>query len=56
MEARVAHRPPVTVTADASTIDQSLASAVAKLEKTLTSTFDRIDHAKGRSSFAGEES
>ncbi len=55
MEARVSGRQPVTVTATAGSIDQALASAVGKLEKTLTSTFDRLDKPKGRPSFTGEE-
>jgi hypothetical protein len=54
MEARVSGRQPVTVTADAPSVDLALGSAVTKLEKSLTTTFDRLDHAKGRTSFAGE--
>ena len=55
MEARVSGRQPITVSADAPSVDQALSSAITKLEKLLTSTFDKLDHAKGRPSMAGEE-
>lgn len=55
MEARISGRQPITVTADARSVDQALSGAMTKLEKLLTSTFDRLDQAKGRSSMAGEE-
>lgn len=55
MEARISGRQPLTVTATASTVDQALDSAIAKLEKALDTHFDRLDQTKGRSSFAGEE-
>jgi ribosomal subunit interface protein len=54
MEARVSGRQPISVTANAPSVDQALDGAVAKLEKSLTSTFDRLDQAKGRTSMAGE--
>lgn len=55
MEARISGRQPLAVTATASTVDQSLDGAIAKLEKALATHFDRLDQAKGRPSFAGEE-
>ncbi|MDZ4659804.1 MAG: HPF/RaiA family ribosome-associated protein [Bythopirellula sp.] len=55
MEARVSGRQPITVTADAPSVDQALSGAITKLEKLLTSTFDKLDQAKGRPSMAGEE-
>jgi ribosome-associated translation inhibitor RaiA len=55
MEARVSGRPPITVTADAPSVNQALDGAVNKLEKSLTSTFDRLDKAKGRPSLAGDD-
>ena len=54
MEARVSGRQPITVTADASSVNLALEGAVTKLEKSLGSTFDRIDHTKGRPSLASE--
>ncbi len=55
MEARVSGRQPVTVSAAAPSVDQALVGAIDKLEKSLGSIFDRLDHAKGRTSFAGDE-
>ena len=55
MEARVAGLAPVSVTADAATVDQALDGAVTKLEKSLRRTFDKLDDKKGRTSRAGEE-
>lgn len=55
MEARVAGRQPISVSADAASIDQALDSAITKLEKSLTHLFDKLDETKGRTSFAGED-
>jgi ribosomal subunit interface protein len=54
MEARIAGLAPFSVTADGENIDQALDSAVNKLEKALSRTFDKMDEKKGRPSFAGE--
>jgi ribosome-associated translation inhibitor RaiA len=54
MEARVSGRQPITVTANAPTVNQALDGGIVKLEKSLGSIFDRLDHAKGRPSMAGE--
>jgi len=43
LEARPAARDPVSVTADAATIDQAVSSAAKKLERVLDTTFGRID-------------
>jgi ribosome-associated translation inhibitor RaiA len=45
----------VNVTADAETVNQALAAAVDKLEKSLRKTIDKLDDKKGRISHAGEE-
>lgn len=56
MEARISGRQPITVSADAPTVDQALGGAVDKLEKALTTTFDRIvEVSRGRSALASEE-
>lgn len=43
MEARPAAREPVTVTADAATLDQAVRGATKKLERLLDSTFARLN-------------
>lgn len=48
MEARIAGLAPLSVTADAPTVDQALDSAVSKLEKALRRTLDKYDDKKGR--------
>ena len=55
MEARIAGLAPLSVTADAATVDKALDGAVNKLEKSLRKTFDKLDDRKGRTSHAGEE-
>jgi ribosomal subunit interface protein len=54
MEARVGGLAPVSVTADAATVDQALGGAIDKLEKSLRKTFDKLGDHKGRPSMAGE--
>jgi ribosome-associated translation inhibitor RaiA len=54
IEARVAGIQPVSVTADASTVDEALNSAVDKLDKVLDRTLGRLDDPKGRVSFSGD--
>jgi ribosome-associated translation inhibitor RaiA len=47
LEARPASRQPVTVTADAATIEQAVASAAKKMERLLDGTFGRLDDPRG---------
>lgn len=55
MEARPAGLQPITVSADAATLDQALRGAADKMEKTLSRTLARRDDPKGRISFAGDQ-
>ncbi len=53
LEARLAGLQPLAVSADGSTLEQALSSAVDKLETLLKRTLGRMDDHKGRTSFAG---
>jgi ribosome-associated translation inhibitor RaiA len=55
MEARLAGLQPITVSDDASSLEQALDGAAAKLEKTLNRTLGRLDDPKGRTSYAGDQ-
>ena len=55
IEARLAGLDPVAVTDHAESLDMAISGAVKKLEKTLNRTLGRLDHKKGRTSFAGEQ-
>jgi ribosome-associated translation inhibitor RaiA len=54
LEARMAGRRPVTVTHSAATIDQAVAGAAEKLQKTIARTVERQQQAKGRIPYGGE--
>ncbi|CAN5875025.1 hypothetical protein BH23GEM9_BH23GEM9_07800 [soil metagenome] len=54
MEARVAGMRPLTVTHNAGTVDQAVAGAAAKLQKTLRRTLERQRQTKGRTPYGGE--
>ena len=54
MEARLAGLQPMTVTAEGPSVEKAIADATDKLEKRLSSTLDRLNDPKGRTSFAGE--
>jgi ribosome-associated translation inhibitor RaiA len=55
LEARLASRKPIKVSADGAGHAQALHNAARKLVKLLGRTVDRLDSHKGRTSFAGEE-
>lgn len=55
MEARLSGLQPITVSHQASSVEQALSGAADKLEKVLDRTLGRLDHRKGRTSFAGDE-
>lgn len=48
MEARVSGRPPVAVTHKAPSLDEALNGSLAKLEKLLAGTLERIQDSKTR--------
>lgn len=54
MEARLAGLQPISVTSAEESIDLALDTAIAKLEKTVAKTFDKLDDPKGRRSHSGE--
>lgn len=54
MEARLAGLKPVAVSHNGSTIAQALEGAAETLQQTLLKTLRRLEHAKGRISYAGE--
>jgi len=54
MEARLAGLEPITVSDQASTIEQALDGAAERLQKTVTKKLERLDDPKGRTSFAGD--
>ncbi len=54
MEARLAGLKPVAVSHNGSTIAQALEGAAETLQQTLLKTLRRLEHAKGRTSYAGE--
>ena len=54
MEARLAGLQPITVSSQASSLDQALDSAADKLEKTIDRTLGRLEEPKGRASYGGD--
>jgi ribosome-associated translation inhibitor RaiA len=56
MEARLGGLQPITVSAEGSTLEQSLNAAADKLEKALKRTLSKRDDPKGRMSYAGDQS
>lgn len=56
MEARLGGLPPITVTAEGSSLEQALDGAADKLAKTLKRTLERLDDPNGRMSYAGDQS
>ncbi|HYO24602.1 MAG TPA: HPF/RaiA family ribosome-associated protein [Lacipirellulaceae bacterium] len=56
LEARLAGLQPIVVTDEATTLDESLDGAMAKLEKILDRTLDRLGNPKGRTPMGGEPS
>jgi ribosome-associated translation inhibitor RaiA len=55
MEARLAGLQPVSVTSAEESVDLALDTAIAKLEKTVAKTFDKLSDVKGQRSHAGEQ-
>lgn len=55
MEARPASRRPISVGHEGATLQQAFQGAAGKLEKVLAHTFERLDDAKGRESYAGDQ-
>lgn len=53
LEARPAGRQPVAVTSDAASPEEAVSAAVEKMDRLLTSTFDRLDDPKGNTSSSG---
>lgn len=49
LEARPAGRQPVAVTSEANTPDEAVDSAIEKMDRLLTSTFDRLSETRGDS-------
>jgi ribosome-associated translation inhibitor RaiA len=56
IEARLAGLQPMSVTATSATWGQALSESADKIKKLLTRTLDKMNDAKGRTSFAGESS
>jgi ribosome-associated translation inhibitor RaiA len=56
MEVRLSGMQPIVVTADGSSLEQALNGAANKLKKTLKRTLGRLEHPKGRMSYAGDQS
>ena len=55
LEARLAHKQPVSVSHDADTVKEALHGAAEKLEKLLDRTHEKMAHHKGNTSFAGDQ-
>lgn len=55
MEARLAGLKPVAVSHQGSTVAQALEGAAETLQQTLLKNLRRLEHAKGRISYAGEQ-
>jgi ribosomal subunit interface protein len=56
IEARLGGLQPITVRKNGPSVEVAVDSAVDTLEKTLNRTLERLDGAKGRESFAGDQS
>jgi ribosome-associated translation inhibitor RaiA len=55
LEARPAGMNPISVSHEAATLDQAVAGATDKLEKTLQRNLDRLGRTKGRTPYGGED-
>jgi ribosome-associated translation inhibitor RaiA len=55
MEARLAGHQPLAVSHDAASLDDAIAGAADKLEKSLDHTLGRLDHKKGRTPLGGDQ-
>ncbi|MCC7338478.1 MAG: ribosomal subunit interface protein [Pirellulaceae bacterium] len=55
MEARLAGLKPVAISHHGSTVAQAMEGAAETLQQTLLRTLRRLEHAKGRTSYAGEQ-
>lgn len=54
LEARLAGMKPISVSNDASNLEEALAGAADKLEKTLERSLGKLHQAKGRTPYGGE--
>ena len=54
-EARLGGLQPITVTHDATSVDQALCGALETLERTVDRALDKISHKKGRTSYGGDQ-
>jgi ribosome-associated translation inhibitor RaiA len=55
VEARLAGMQPVAVTDQSTNVDDALAGAVGKLERSLDSTLGKLRNVKGRTSYGGDQ-
>jgi hypothetical protein len=55
MEARIAGHQPVAVSHEAGVLDDAIAGAADKLERSLDHVLGKLDHKKGRTSFGGDQ-
>ena len=55
MEARLSGHQPIAVTHHAGSLDDAIAGAAEKLERSLDHTLGRLGHKKGRTSFGGDQ-
>ena len=54
IEVRLAGQNPISVTADAATVDQALTSAIEKLDRSLERTLGKRERPKDRMPFSGD--
>ena len=55
MEARLAGLQPIAVSHQGASLEQAVEGAADKLQQTLDRTLGRLNHARGRTSFAGDQ-
>ncbi|QDV35935.1 HPF/RaiA family ribosome-associated protein [Tautonia plasticadhaerens] len=55
MEARVSGHQPLVASHDAASVEEAISGAAERLERVLDSTFGRLGHTKGRTSFGGDQ-
>lgn len=55
LEARLAGMQPLSVRHEAATLEQAVAGAADKLEKTLERNLSRLNRTKGRTPYGGDE-
>ena len=55
MEARIAGHQPVAVSHEAATLEDAIAAAAEKLERSLDHLLGKLGHKKGRTSFGGDQ-